>query len=72
MDERTAALRTLLEARNWKAADLETQRVLVADADIGGYQGVDADEAATIACDLLLAVDAAWSETMMVLSRSMS
>lgn len=62
MDERTDALRTLLGARNWKAADLETQRLLVADADVGGYQGVDADEAATIACELLLEVDAAWSE----------
>jgi hypothetical protein len=62
MDERTAALRTLLEARNWEAADRETQRLLVDEADVGGYQGVDADEAAQLACDLLLDVDDAWSE----------
>lgn len=61
MQDRTAALRTLLEAENWKAADRETQRLLVDEADIGGYKGVDADEASRIECDLLLAVDDAWT-----------
>lgn len=62
MEDRTGALRALLESREWEAADRETRRLLVADADVGGYTGVDADEAAEIDCDLLRSVDAAWSE----------
>lgn len=61
MSDETAALRTLLEAGNWEAADRETQRLLVSDVDVGGYRGVDADEASRIECDLLLAVDDAWT-----------
>lgn len=61
MSDPTAALRTLLEAENWLAADRETQRLLVNEADVGGYKGVDADEASRIECDLLLAVDDAWT-----------
>jgi hypothetical protein len=61
MDDHTAALRTLLEANNWEAADRETQRLLVDDVDEGGYQGIDADEASRIDCDLLMAVDDAWT-----------
>ena len=60
MSDQTAALRTLLDAENWQAADRETQRLLVDEADVGGYKGVDADEASRIECDLLLAVDDAW------------
>lgn len=61
MEERIAALRTLLEAGNWSAADGETKRLLVEDVDIGGYVGVDADETTRISCDLLRAIDDAWT-----------
>jgi hypothetical protein len=35
--------------------------LLIAQADTGGYAGIDPDEAAAVECDLLLAVDEAWS-----------
>ncbi|MDJ0792512.1 MAG: GUN4 domain-containing protein [Acidimicrobiia bacterium] len=62
MDQRTSALETLLAAHNWNAADRETQRLLVDEVDVGGYAGVDADEAAALPCDLLRAIDVAWTE----------
>lgn len=61
MDDRTAALRALLEAREWHAADDETRRILIEDADLGGFIGVDAGEASAIHCDLLVAIDDAWT-----------
>ena len=61
MPHDVSALTTLLEAGHWKAADEETARLLIADADVGGYVGVDADEATQIDCDLLKAIDEAWS-----------
>lgn len=61
MDDRTTALAALLESRDWIAADAETRRLLVDDVDIGGYVGVDADEAARIDCDLLIRIDALWN-----------
>lgn len=60
MDDRTTALAALLKGHDWKAADAETRRVLVDDVDIGGYVGVDADEAARIDCDLLITIDRLW------------
>ena len=61
MSHDVSTLTTLLEAGHWKAADEETARLLIADADVGGYVGVDADEATQIDCVLLDAIDAAWS-----------
>jgi hypothetical protein len=61
MDDRTAALRALLEAHEWHAADDETRKLLVEDADVGGFIGVDADEASLLRCDLLVAIDDAWT-----------
>jgi len=61
MDDATAVLRTLLGDGHWQAADLETRRLLVANVDVGGYVGVDADEASELDCALLVAVDAAWA-----------
>jgi hypothetical protein len=61
MDERTTALAALLKTRDWKAADGETRRLLIDDVDIGGYVGVDADEAARIDCDLLVGIDSLWT-----------
>lgn len=62
MEDRTGALRALLESREWEAADRETRRLLVAAGDVGGYAGVDADEAGELDCDLLQSIDAAWTE----------
>lgn len=61
MDDRITALTALLNAGNWEAADAETGRLLKEDVDVGGYVGVDADEAARLDCGLVAAVDAAWS-----------
>ena len=61
MSHDVSALTTLLAAKHWKAADEETARLLIADADVGGYMGVDADEASQLDCSLLRAVDDAWS-----------
>ncbi len=61
MDDTTAALRALLEAHEWHAADDETRKLLVEDADLGGFIGVDAEEASLLHCDLLVAIDAAWT-----------
>ncbi len=63
MDQRTTALSALLTSRDWRSADEETRRLLVDDVDIGGYVGVDADEAARLDCDLLRAVDELWVAT---------
>ena len=63
MDDRTTALEALLRTRDWKAADEETRRLLIADVDIGGYVGVDADEASRIDCNLLAAIDSLWTES---------
>ncbi len=60
MTDSISPLRALLAAAEWKAADLETRRLLVAGADTGGYAGLDADEAARVECDLLRAIDAEW------------
>lgn len=61
MDDRTAALTTLLADALWEAADLETRRLLVENVDVGGYVGVDADEAGEVDCTLLAAIDEAWA-----------
>ena len=45
MTDSTSPLRALLGAGEWKAADLETRRLLIARADTGGYAGIDPDEA---------------------------
>lgn len=62
MTEPTSPLRALLAASEWKAADLETRRLLLSEADIGGYAGLDPDEAAQVGCALLRAIDKAWRE----------
>jgi len=62
MTDFTSPLRALLAAGEWKAADLETRRLLIDEADIGGYAGLDADEAGAVGCDLLRSIDAAWLE----------
>ena len=36
--------------------------LLIAQADTGGYAGIDPNEAATVECDLLRSIDEAWSE----------
>ncbi len=61
MSDVTSPLRVLLAAGEWQAADAETRRLLIADADVGGYVGLDPDEAARIDCGLLLAIDDAWA-----------
>jgi GUN4-like len=61
MDDRTAPLAALLDATQWRAADLETRRLLIEDADVGGYVGVDADEAGELSCELLAAIDTLWA-----------
>ena len=58
----TSALDGLLAAGEWKAADEETRRLLLADADEGGFVGLDPVEVPTLDCDLLLAIDHAWRE----------
>jgi len=62
MMDPTSPLRALLAASEWKAADLETRRLLLSEADIGGYTGLDPDEAAEVGCDLLRLIDEAWRE----------
>ena len=62
MDERTSALGALLLKQEWRAADAETRRLLIEDVDVGGYTGVDADEASRIDCGLLSSIDTRWSE----------
>ena len=62
MTDVTSPLRALLAAGEWRAADHETRRLLIADADVGGYVGLDPDEAAAVDCGLLLSIDAAWRE----------
>lgn len=63
MNDRTTALAALLRSNDWSAADAETRRLLVDDVDIGGYVGVDADEASQIDCDLLVAIDELWTDS---------
>jgi hypothetical protein len=58
----TSALETLLAADEWGAADGETRRLLLADADGGGFSGLDPSEVPTLDCGLLLAIDAAWAK----------
>jgi hypothetical protein len=60
MIDSTSPLRALLAAGEWEAADHETRRLLIADADVGGYVGLDPDEAATVDCELLRSIDVAW------------
>jgi hypothetical protein len=62
MKDPTSPLRALLAAGEWHAADLETRRLLIAEADTGGFAGIDPSEAATVECDLLRSIDEAWSE----------
>ena len=59
MTDSTSPLRALLGAGEWQAADLETRRLLIAQADTGGYAGIDPDEAATVECALLCSIDEA-------------
>jgi len=61
MTDATSPLEALLGAGEWRAADAETRRLLLADADVGGYAGLDPDEAARVTCDLILAIDRAWT-----------
>jgi len=60
MTDVTSPLVALLKAGEWRAADAETRRLLLSDADVGGYVGLDPDEASQVTCELLLAVDHAW------------
>ncbi len=62
MTDSTSPLRALLAAGEWEAADHETRRLLITDADVGGYVGLDPDEAAAVDCDLLRSIDLAWRE----------
>lgn len=61
MTDSTSPLRALLAAGEWRAADHETRRILIAEADTGGHEGLDPDEAADIDCALLRAIDDSWS-----------
>jgi len=61
MEDRISALIALLDDSLWQAADLETRRLLVENVDVGGYVGVDADEADDFDCTLLAAIDEAWA-----------
>lgn len=56
----TSALGALLEAGEWRAADEESRRLLLADADHGGFIGLDPAEVPTLDCELVLAIDDAW------------
>jgi hypothetical protein len=58
----TSALETLLAACEWRAADDETSRLLLVDADDGGFSGLDPSEVPTLDCALLLAIDEAWAK----------
>ena len=58
----TSALKTLLAAGEWRAADDETRRLLLRDADDGGFTGLDPSEVPTLDCALLLAIDDAWAK----------
>ena len=60
MSEPTSPLRVLLVAGEWRAADAETRRLVIANADVGGYVGLDPYEASTLDCDLLQSIDEAW------------
>jgi hypothetical protein len=62
MDERLTALNALLGVHDWRAADAETRRLLVDDVDVGGYVGVDPDEASQLDCHLLVEIDTAWAK----------
>jgi hypothetical protein len=57
----TSALEALLFAGEWQAADDETRRLLLADADDGGFTGLDPSEVPRLDCALLLAIDDAWA-----------
>ena len=54
------ALEALLAGREWVAADAETRRLLLADADEGGFVGLESAEVLALDCGLLCAIDAAW------------
>ena len=58
----TSVLKTLLAAGEWRAADDETRRLLLVDADDGGFTGLDPSEVPTLDCALLLAIDEAWAK----------
>jgi hypothetical protein len=58
----TSALESLLAAGEWRGADDETRRLLLADADDGGFAGLDPSEVPTLDCTLLLAIDEAWAK----------
>ncbi len=55
-----SALDALLGAGEWRAADEETRRLLLADADQGGFIGLDPGEVPSLDCALLLGIDKAW------------
>lgn len=56
----TSPLKALLGAGEWQAADEETRRLLLTDADRGGFSGLDPGEVPTLDCALLIAIDDAW------------
>ncbi len=58
----TSPLDALLGAGEWRAADEETRRLLLADADQGGFIGLDPTEVPNLDCALLLAIDRAWRD----------
>lgn len=55
-------LNVLLAAGEWRAADEETRRLLLADVDEGGFSGLDPKEVPDLDCSLILAIDTAWLE----------
>lgn len=54
-------LEALLAAQEWRAADQESRRLLLANGDVGGFSGLDPDEVLDIDCGLLRTIDDAWS-----------
>lgn len=51
-----------LAAHDWRAADEETGRLLLADGDEGGFAGLEPHEVKGLDCVLLLSIDRAWSD----------
>ncbi|MBT8165665.1 MAG: hypothetical protein HKO63_04675 [Acidimicrobiia bacterium] len=58
----TSALQAQLAAGEWRSADEETRRLLLADADRGGFRGLDPAEVPTLDCELVLAIDGIWGK----------
>ena len=53
-------LRESLTARDWRAADEETGRLLLVDGDEGGFAGLEPHEIQGLDCALLVAIDNEW------------